>query len=206
MLEEQYFSSFLVLLVMDTESLLLSFIKSSLPKLRDPEPLLEHLQGLGVEDMEDLSYLQESDLLSVLRSIEARKLLSLLKKTSMCFNLYRINYHIRKICIVKIYLSGTPIQINAVQYSSSTMNYTSKNLLCIFVDVFKKVITINYTLFIIDFIVGVSGGVLYCIILRKELFEIYQLATEYIIMLGINIPRLSYVMSVWLNITTICPL
>lgn len=85
------------------------------------------------------------------------------------------------------------------------MNYTSKNLLYIFV-VFKKVMTINYTLFIIDFIVGVSGGVLYYIILRKEQFEIYQLATEYIIMLGINIPRLSYVMSVWLNITTICPL
>ncbi|XP_030284808.1 uncharacterized protein LOC115588355 [Sparus aurata] len=70
------------LLVMDTESPLLSFIKSSLPKLRDSEPLLEHLQGLGVEDLEDLSYLQESDLLSVLRPIEARKLLSLLKKTS----------------------------------------------------------------------------------------------------------------------------
>lgn len=63
--EEKYFSSLLVLLVMDTESPLLSFIKSSLPKLRDPEPLLECLQGLGVEDLEDLSYLQESDLLSV---------------------------------------------------------------------------------------------------------------------------------------------
>lgn len=31
----------------------------------------------------------------------------------------------------------------------------------------------NYTRFTIDFIVGVSGGVLYCIILRKEHFEIY---------------------------------
>lgn len=67
---------------MDTESPLLSFIKSSLPKLRDPEPLLEHLQDLRVEDLQDLSYLQESDLLSVLRPIEVRKLLSLLKKTS----------------------------------------------------------------------------------------------------------------------------
>ncbi|KAK0147444.1 hypothetical protein N1851_012093 [Merluccius polli] len=66
---------------MDTGRPLLSFIKSSLPKMRDPEPLLERLQGLGVEDLEDLSYLQESDLLSVLRPIEARKLLSLLKKT-----------------------------------------------------------------------------------------------------------------------------
>ncbi|XP_041923912.1 uncharacterized protein LOC121688401 [Alosa sapidissima] len=36
----------------------------------------------GVEDLEDLSYLQESDLLSFLRPIEARKLLSLLKKSS----------------------------------------------------------------------------------------------------------------------------
>ena len=81
---EQYFSP---LLVMDTESPLLSFIKTSLPKMRDPEPLLERLQGLGVEDLEDLTYLQESDLLSVLRPIEARKLLSLLQKTSMCFNL-----------------------------------------------------------------------------------------------------------------------
>ncbi|XP_056455373.1 uncharacterized protein LOC130389569 [Gadus chalcogrammus] len=67
---------------MDTESPLLSFIKTSLPKMRDPEPLLECLQGLGVEDLEDLTYLQESDLLSVLRPIEARKLLSLLQKTS----------------------------------------------------------------------------------------------------------------------------
>ena len=94
----QYFSSLLVLLVMDAECPLLSFIKSSLPKLRDPEPLLEHLQGLGVEDLEDLHYLQESDLLSVLRPIEARKLLSLLKKTSMCFNLYIIYFHFRKMC------------------------------------------------------------------------------------------------------------
>ncbi|XP_076130258.1 uncharacterized protein LOC143111891 [Alosa pseudoharengus] len=43
-------------------------------------PLLERLQGLG--DLEDLSYLQESDILSFLRPIEARKLLSLLKKSS----------------------------------------------------------------------------------------------------------------------------
>lgn len=144
---------------MDAESPLLSFIKS-VPKLRDPEPLLEHLQCLGVED---LSYLQESDLLSVLRPVEARKRLSLLKKTSMCFNLYRINFHIKKMCIVKIYLLGPPVLINAVQYSSSTMNYTSKNLLYIFVDVLKKVMTIHYTLFIIDFIVGLSGGVLHYI-------------------------------------------
>ncbi|CAL8319446.1 unnamed protein product [Arctogadus glacialis] len=57
-------------------------VDSNLPKMRDPEPVLERLQGLGVEDLEDLSYLQESDLLSVLRPIEARKLLSLLQKTS----------------------------------------------------------------------------------------------------------------------------
>ncbi|KAG5265321.1 hypothetical protein AALO_G00240970 [Alosa alosa] len=36
----------------------------------------------GVEDLEDLSYLQESDFLSFLRPIEARKLLSLLRKSS----------------------------------------------------------------------------------------------------------------------------
>lgn len=96
MLEEQYFSSLLVLLIMDAESQLLSFITSSLPKLRDPEPLLEHLQGLGVEGLKDLSYLQESDLLSVLRPIEARKLLSLLKKTSMCFNLYIETFTLEK--------------------------------------------------------------------------------------------------------------
>ena len=124
MFEEQYFSSLPVPLVMDADSQLLSFIKSSLPKLRDPEPLLEHLQEIGVEGLNDLSYLQESDILSVLRPIEARKLMSLLKKTSICFNLYIINFHIRKMCIVKIYLLGTPVQINAVQYSSSSMNYT----------------------------------------------------------------------------------
>lgn len=88
---------------MDTESPLLSFIISSLPKVGDPEPLLEHLQGLGVEDLEDLNYVQESDLHSVLRPVEARKLLSLFKKKSMCFNLYVINFHIRKMYIVKIY-------------------------------------------------------------------------------------------------------
>ncbi|XP_039474045.1 uncharacterized protein LOC120442204 isoform X2 [Oreochromis aureus] len=67
---------------MDTESPLLSFIKSSLPKLKDLEPLLELLQDLGVEGLEDLSYLQESERLPVLRPAEVRKLLSQLKKTS----------------------------------------------------------------------------------------------------------------------------
>ncbi|XP_071347794.1 uncharacterized protein [Trachinotus anak] len=67
--------------VMDGQSALAAFIKSSLPKLREVEPLLEVLQELGVQELEDLSYIQESDL-HVLKPVEVRKLLSHFKTTS----------------------------------------------------------------------------------------------------------------------------
>lgn len=44
--------------------------------------VLEMLQSLGVETTEDFQYIQEADLLSVLRPIQARKLLAAWKQTS----------------------------------------------------------------------------------------------------------------------------
>ncbi|XP_025764356.1 uncharacterized protein LOC112847292 isoform X3 [Oreochromis niloticus] len=76
---------------MDTKSALLSFIESSRPKLKDPEPLLERLQDLGVEGLEDLSYLQESDLLPVLRPVEVRKLLSQSRNSTLAAEHYMLS-------------------------------------------------------------------------------------------------------------------
>ncbi|KAK3508426.1 hypothetical protein QTP70_029207, partial [Hemibagrus guttatus] len=56
--------------VVDRGSALASFIKSTLPKLTELEPLLEVLQELGVQELEDLNYIQESDLLHVLKPVE----------------------------------------------------------------------------------------------------------------------------------------
>nr|XP_055067938.1 uncharacterized protein LOC129449179 [Misgurnus anguillicaudatus] len=67
---------------MDRQSALSSFLTSTLPKLRELDPLLEALQELGVHDLEDLNYIQESDLLHVLKPVEARKLISHFKTTS----------------------------------------------------------------------------------------------------------------------------
>lgn len=44
--------------------------------------VLETLQSLGVENTEDFQYIQETDLLSVLRPIQARKLVAAWKQTS----------------------------------------------------------------------------------------------------------------------------
>ncbi len=74
--------------VMDGGSALASSITSALPKLWELEPLLEVLQELGVQDLEDLNYIQESDLLHVLKPVEVRKLLSHCKTRSTCFDLY----------------------------------------------------------------------------------------------------------------------
>ena len=46
------------------------------------EILEETLQSLGVETTEDFSFIQEADLLSVLRPIQARKLVAAWKQTS----------------------------------------------------------------------------------------------------------------------------
>ncbi|KAB5579318.1 hypothetical protein PHYPO_G00193700 [Pangasianodon hypophthalmus] len=67
---------------MDRGSALASFIKSTLPKLTELEPLLEVLQELGVQDLEDLNYIQERDLLHVLKPVEVRRILSHFKTTS----------------------------------------------------------------------------------------------------------------------------
>lgn len=72
---------------MDEESALASLIKSALPKLRNLEPLLELLQELGVQNLEDLNYIQESE---HLKPVEARKLRSHFRTTSMCFNVYTV--------------------------------------------------------------------------------------------------------------------
>lgn len=44
--------------------------------------LEETLQSLGVETAEDFTFIQESDLLSVLRPVQARKLVAAWKQTS----------------------------------------------------------------------------------------------------------------------------
>ncbi len=46
------------------------------------EIVLEALQSLGVETSEDLQFINESDLDSVLRPVQARKLLAAWKQTS----------------------------------------------------------------------------------------------------------------------------
>ncbi len=55
-----------------------------LPKL--PTSVLgileETLQSLGVETAEDSTFIQESDLLSILRPVQARKLVAVWKQTS----------------------------------------------------------------------------------------------------------------------------
>lgn len=73
---------------MDGGSALASFIKLALPKLSQHEHLLEALEELGVRDCEDMDYVQECDLLHILKPVEARRLLSFVKSTSICLNLY----------------------------------------------------------------------------------------------------------------------
>ncbi|XP_073724502.1 uncharacterized protein [Misgurnus anguillicaudatus] len=68
--------------VMDGGSALASLIKSALPKMSQLEPLLEALEELGVQNCEDMTYIQESDLLHILKPVEARKLLSCFKSPS----------------------------------------------------------------------------------------------------------------------------
>ncbi|CAM4688507.1 unnamed protein product [Leuciscus chuanchicus] len=46
------------------------------------EPLLKALGKLGVQEREDMKYVQESDLLPILKPVEARRLLSCFKSTS----------------------------------------------------------------------------------------------------------------------------
>ncbi|KAA0713559.1 hypothetical protein E1301_Tti019996 [Triplophysa tibetana] len=68
--------------IMDGGSDLASFVKSALPKISQLERLLEALEELGVRDFEDMNYVQESDLLHILKPVEARRLLSFVKSTS----------------------------------------------------------------------------------------------------------------------------
>ncbi|KAM9501371.1 uncharacterized protein Hap1MRO34_010529 isoform 1-T2 [Clarias gariepinus] len=57
----------------DVDSELADFIGSVLPNSSSKDLMLETLQSLGVETLEDLKYVQERDLVNVLRPIEARK-------------------------------------------------------------------------------------------------------------------------------------
>lgn len=50
------------------------------------EIVLEALQSLGVETSEDLQFISETDLNSVLRPIQARKLLAAWKQTSKYYD------------------------------------------------------------------------------------------------------------------------
>lgn len=61
-----------------------SFITKVLPDLSASilNIVLEALQSLGVETSEDLQFISETDLNSVLRQVQARKLLAAWKQTS----------------------------------------------------------------------------------------------------------------------------
>lgn len=65
-----------------------SNVRSAITKVMPDLPasvldiLQETLQSLGVETTEDFQFIQEADLLSVLRPIQARKLVAAWKQTS----------------------------------------------------------------------------------------------------------------------------
>ncbi|RXN33042.1 hypothetical protein ROHU_004411 [Labeo rohita] len=60
----------------DVDRDLAEFIGSVLPNSSSRDLVLETLQSLGVETLEDLKYVQEPDLVNILRPIEARKLIA----------------------------------------------------------------------------------------------------------------------------------
>lgn len=66
-----------------SDTCLASYITSVLPNLTENvyELLLDALKDLGVENWEDFKYVQETDL-SVLKPIEARKLIAHFRVTS----------------------------------------------------------------------------------------------------------------------------
>lgn len=70
-----------------------SSIRSTINKVLPDLPassldiLEEALQSLGVETTEDFQFIQEADLLSVLRPIQARKLVAAWKQTSKYISL-----------------------------------------------------------------------------------------------------------------------
>lgn len=57
----------------DQDSALASFICCLLPHSSGHQSVLDSLKTLGVEELEDKKYVQEADLLHVLRPVEARK-------------------------------------------------------------------------------------------------------------------------------------
>ncbi|XP_028831045.1 uncharacterized protein LOC114787569 isoform X3 [Denticeps clupeoides] len=65
--------------VADVDDALAAFTQSILPNLTSQQSLINALKGLGVETLDDLKYVQDTDLSDVLRPIEARKLISRLK-------------------------------------------------------------------------------------------------------------------------------
>lgn len=72
-------SDSLFLVMDDVDSGLSDFIDSVLPNSSSDYLLLEALQTLGVETVEDFKYVQEADLVGILRPIEARTLIARFK-------------------------------------------------------------------------------------------------------------------------------
>ncbi|KAG9272594.1 hypothetical protein AMEX_G8348 [Astyanax mexicanus] len=66
----------------DVDCDLAGFIGCVLPNSSANDLVLEALQTLGVESIEDLNYIQEADLVNVLRPVEARKLIARVKALS----------------------------------------------------------------------------------------------------------------------------
>uniref|UniRef100_A0AAY4BNW9 Uncharacterized protein n=1 Tax=Denticeps clupeoides TaxID=299321 RepID=A0AAY4BNW9_9TELE len=87
------FSSFNLGTVADVDDALAAFTQSILPNLTSQQSLINALKGLGVETLDDLKYVQDTDLSDVLRPIEARKLISRLKGIHFFVNycLYHIH-------------------------------------------------------------------------------------------------------------------
>lgn len=65
----------------DQDGVLGSFISSVLPNLSEHQQVVEALSALGVETLDDMKYIQEADLLGVLKPIEARKIMAHIKAT-----------------------------------------------------------------------------------------------------------------------------
>ena len=90
------------------QNILSSAITKVLPDLPGSslEILEETLQSLGVETTEDLSFIQEADLLAVLRPIQARKLVAAWKRTRKYILPKCILVAKRSLLKVVVYMSG----------------------------------------------------------------------------------------------------
>lgn len=65
------------------DEVLASFLSSVLPNLREHHKVIEALKALGVETVDDLKFIKETDLTGFLQPIEARKIIAHIKATGI---------------------------------------------------------------------------------------------------------------------------